>query len=105
MRNRVPGQRAPIALINSQFLLIVFSWFNLRKPGFWALATGQMGARPGNDRDIVLPVSASRVWFLADRFILPGDFFIAIGAFWLLWSQGSNQFKPQQVQLSKESLE
>jgi len=60
--------------------------------GLWAV-----GERLLTTSDIVLPLAATRLWFLDDRFILPawmyypvvfntGDILIAIGAFWLLWS-------------------
>lgn len=59
----------------------------------------QVGKRLGNGKDIVLLVSTTRLWFLADRMILPdglsyqvafsvGDVLIALGAFWLLWRLG-----------------
>lgn len=59
----------------------------------------QIGRRLGNGKDIVLPVSDTRLWFLSDRMLLPewlqyrvafslGDVLIAIGAFWLLWTLG-----------------
>jgi hypothetical protein len=57
----------------------------------------QIGHRLG--KDIVLPAAATRLEWLADRFLLPpwapyhvafslGDVFIALGAFWLLWAMG-----------------
>lgn len=59
----------------------------------------QIGERLGSGKDIVLPVSDTRLWFLSDRFLFTdwsvfrvafslGDVFIAIGAFWLLWTLG-----------------
>jgi hypothetical protein len=62
--------------------------------GIWAV-----GERLLNTKDIVLPINATHLWFLDDRFLLPGwmhypvafsigDFLIAIGAFWLLWNLG-----------------
>lgn len=64
-----------------------------------ASGTWQIGARLGTGKDIVLPVAATRLWWLSDRFLLPawfpwrlaysfGDVLIAAGAFWLLWSMG-----------------
>jgi hypothetical protein len=58
-----------------------------------------IGERLGTGKDIVLPSLSTRLWYLSDRFLLPswlqyrvafslGDVFIAIGAFWLLWSLG-----------------
>ena len=69
-------------------------------PGLWTI-----GARLGVTKDVVLPETHTSLAFLSDRFILPnpftkgssgnaaaafslGDVFIAIGAFWVLWSFG-----------------
>lgn len=59
----------------------------------------QVGNRLG--RNIVLPVTATRLWWLSDYILLPawfpirkalsiGDILIAGGAFWLLWSCGGS---------------
>ncbi len=59
----------------------------------------EIGKQLGNGKDIVLPVSATNLWFLSDRFLFPdwlgysiafslGDVLIAFGAFWLLWTLG-----------------
>lgn len=130
---RIPGEWAPVVLVSSQVLLLLFIWLNRKQPGFWLLGAGlllnflvivlngglmpispetvrkiypnvpetawSVGKRLGNGKDIVLPVSATRMWFLSDRFLLPdwihypvafsaGDVLIALGAFWLLWSLG-----------------
>jgi len=64
-------------------------------PGSW-----QIGSRLG--KDIVLPSAATRLWWLADRLLLPawfpgrvacsvGDVLIAGGAFWLLWKLGNGE--------------
>jgi hypothetical protein len=61
----------------------------------------QVGQRLGTGKDIVLPATSTRLWWLSDHFLLPawfpyperiafsiGDLFIAGGAFWLLWTLG-----------------
>jgi hypothetical protein len=62
----------------------------------------QVHERLGSGKDIVLPVSETRLWFLSDRFVFPdwmhyqvafsvGDVLIALGAFWLLWALGGKE--------------
>ncbi len=62
----------------------------------------QIGKRVGDLKNILLPAAQTRFEWLADRFVLPnrlpfnfaysaGDVFIAVGAFWLLWSCGGPQ--------------
>jgi len=69
----------------------------------------KIGERLGTGKDIILPISETKLWFLSDRFLFPewmpyrvafsfGDTLIAVGAFWLLWSLGS----PKQS-MSKET--
>ncbi len=35
-----PDEAASISLVLSQFILLVFAWFNRKMPGFWLLTTG-----------------------------------------------------------------
>ena len=62
----------------------------------------QIGERLGYSKDIILDIYQTRLWQLSDRFMLPdwisyrvafsiGDVFIAIGAFWLMWSLGNSK--------------
>ena len=66
-----------------------------------------IGLRMG--KNVILPVSEMRWWWLSDRFLLPdwfppnhvaysiGDVFIAAGAFWLLWSLGGQAHAHQSI--------
>jgi hypothetical protein len=66
------------------------------------IETFEVGKRVAGTKDILLPQEATRLAWLADRFITPrwlpywgafslGDFFITLGAFWLLWRAGGKQ--------------
>ena len=59
----------------------------------------QIGERLGTTKDILLPIEKMNLGWLSDRFLFPdwlpyhvafslGDIFVAIGAFWFLWSLG-----------------
>jgi hypothetical protein len=69
----------------------------------------QIGHRLGSGKDVVLPIAATRLWWLGDRFLLPrwlpyqvafslGDAFIAGGAFWFLWMLGEGHGMRQNKQ-------
>ena len=64
-----------------------------------SLDAWHIGQRLGATKDVVLPVAATRLWWLSDRFLLPaprpwrvafslGDILIGVGAFNLLWALG-----------------
>jgi hypothetical protein len=64
----------------------------------------RIGRRLGNGKDVILPIAATRLWWLGDRFLPPrwfpyqvafslGDVFIAGGVFWLLWMLGEGHGK------------
>ena len=64
-----------------------------------SVANWIIGERLWTGKNIVLPMSSTHFWWLSDYFRLPagiypyrvayslGDVFIALGAFWLLWSR------------------
>lgn len=65
-------------------------------PGAW-----KIGSRLTVTKDLVLPQTETRLWFLSDVFITPswfptqvafsiGDILIALGAVWFLWSLGGS---------------
>lgn len=69
----------------------------------------QIGRRLGSGKNVILPIAATRLWWLGDRFLLPkwfpyraafslGDVFIAGGAFWFLWVLGEDHSKRQHKQ-------
>lgn len=59
--------------------------------------TWEIGSRLGRSKDIVLPITETRLWLLSDRFLLTlpnrvafslGDVLVATGAFWLFgWTE------------------
>jgi hypothetical protein len=72
-----------------------------------------LGERLGNQKDVILSIAQTRLWFLSDIFTLPGwlkvlvafspgDVLIALGAFWLFWSLGSLNTKNEMEGLTHE---
>jgi hypothetical protein len=63
-----------------------------------------VGERLGTGKDMILLREETRLWWLEDQFVppnwfpyraafSPGDIFIALGAFWVLWSVGDKKPK------------
>jgi hypothetical protein len=86
-----------VIVINGGFMPISPETVRVLNPNAPA-GSWQIGNRLGkSSKDIVIESSNTHLWFLSDRFILPGwfsapvafsfgDVLITLGAFWLFWS-------------------
>jgi len=74
-------------------------------PDAWAI-----GERFGTGKDIVLRIEETNLYFLSDQLRTPdlfdyrvafsvGDVWIALGAFWLLWSSGGPVYRPSKKEI------
>lgn len=99
--------------LNMLVILLNNNWMPISPTAVQALVpdapidSWQLGNRLGITKDIVLPINETKFWYLSDRFLLPkwgpwrvafslGDVFIAMGAFWLLWTQASPRISENQ---------
>jgi len=92
-------------LLNALVILLNGGWMPISPTMVQRLLPGapqstwQVGERLGFSKDVILSPEATRLWFLSDRFTLPGwinlrvafslgDILIFAGVIWLLWSLG-----------------
>lgn len=102
-----------VIVANGGFMPIspeTITWLTPNVPSsLWAV-----GQRFAGGKDIVLPVEKTLFYFLSDRFRTPdleiyrvafslGDIFIAVGAFWLLWSIGGDKYEKKTQEIPNGS--
>ncbi len=97
---------ALVILLNGGWMPISPAMVQLLLPGT-PESTWKVGERLGFSKDVVLLPETTRLWFLSDRFTLPGwinyqvafsagDILIFAGVIWLLWSLGGPKNETKQ---------